>query len=183
MKDLGRNISCVTRRGPVDHTGYTVGIDFVWVSYVKKYQVCSRRARVWAKLSLQESAKLIHMVLTVLCARSSCREAVAREKRSKKQNDRIGHLVNLIKFWSIWFKDGCLQQGAASGCNRHREQNNVYIKLFRVRVGDSTFWHLSEFFDTPWHYPRRSAKNGHQNGHKNCRFERSSLKGSDGLSG
>jgi len=77
-------------------------------SYVKKYQVCSRATRVWAKLSLQESAKLIHMVLTVLCARSSCREAVAREKRSKKQNDRIGHLVNLKKFWSIWFEDGCL---------------------------------------------------------------------------
>ena len=148
MKDLGRNISCVTRRGPVDHTGYTVGIDFVWVSYVKKYQVCSRRARVWAKLSLQESAKLIHMVLTVLCARSSCREAVAREKRSKKQNDRIGHLVNLIKFWSIWFEDGCLQQGAASGCNRHREQNNRCtlinrVKLYSVRVRDITFWHQS----------------------------------------
>jgi hypothetical protein len=38
-----------------------------------------------AKLSLQESAKLIHMVLTVVSARSSCREAVAREKRSKEK--------------------------------------------------------------------------------------------------
>ena len=70
----------------------------------------------------------------------------AREKRSKKQNDRIGHLVNLIKFWSIWFKDGCLQQGAASGCNRHREQNNRCtlinrVKLYSVRVRDITFWH------------------------------------------
>ena len=88
------------------------------------------------------------MVLTVLCVRSSCREAVAREKRSKKQNDRIGHLVNLIKFWSICFKDGCLQQGAASCCNRHREQNNrctliIRIKLVSVRVGDITFWHQS----------------------------------------
>ena len=72
----------------------------------------------------------------------------AREKRSKKQNDRIGHLVNLIKFWSIWFKDGCLQQGAASGCNRHREQNNRCtlinrVKLYSVRVRDITFWHQS----------------------------------------
>jgi hypothetical protein len=93
------------------------------------------------------------MVLTVVCARSSCREAVAREKRSKNkrsknQNDRIGHLVNLIKFWSIWFKDGCLQQGAASGCNRHREQNNRCtlinrVKLYSVRVRDITFWHQS----------------------------------------
>ena len=115
MKDLGRNISCLTCRGPLDHTGYTVGIDFVWISYVKKYQVCSRRARVWAKLSLQESAKLIHMVLTVLCARSSCREAVAREKRIKKKQKEAknkmtgsGHLFFLIKFCSIWFEDGCL---------------------------------------------------------------------------
>jgi len=37
---------------------------------------------------------------------------------------------------------------AASGCNRHREQNNRCtlinrVKLFSIRVGDSTFWHQS----------------------------------------
>jgi len=59
-------------------------------------------------MSLQESAKLIHMVLTVLCARSSCREAVAREKRIKKKQKEAknkmtgsGHLFFLIKFCSI----------------------------------------------------------------------------------
>jgi len=39
-------------------------------------------------------------------------------------------------------------QVAASGCNRHREQNNRCtlinrVQRFSVRVGDSTFWHQS----------------------------------------
>ena len=55
--------------------------------------------------------------------------------------------------WSIWSNSGqfdlrMVSSGAASGCNRHREQNNRCtlinrVKLYSVRVRDITFWHQS----------------------------------------
>jgi len=55
-------------------------------------------------MSLQESAKLIHMVLTVLCARSSCREDVQEKREAKNKMTGSGHLFNLIKKCSFWLR-------------------------------------------------------------------------------
>ena len=69
-----------------------------------------------------------------------------KEKQKTKWPDRSFGQFGQILVNLIW--DGCLQQGAASGCNRHREQNNrctliIRVILVSVRLGDITFWHQS----------------------------------------
>ena len=79
----------------------------------------------------------------LILQRSCCKR---KEKQKTKWPDRSFGQFDQILVNLIW--DGCLQQGAASGCNRHREQNNRCtlinrVKLYSVRVRDITFWHQS----------------------------------------
>ena len=74
-------------------------------------------------------------------------EKLLQEKREAK-NKMTGSVI-----WSIWSNSGqfdlrMVSSGAASGCNRHREQNNrctliIRVILVSVRLGDITFWHQS----------------------------------------